>query len=247
MNNELMCRVCLKYFDSNNILEDHIKINHFQCKQCGVYYLDPNFLDCHISENHKITLHSEDHQENCDLYDKELIIIEDEEEPRHDKMVVEENIKQEKETKYLEIKCLFCCRIFNTFDSLKHHLKHCLNPQNYCPICYQKFVHLRNLSRHMTMRHKRKRPLEFNCDLCKKKYREKKYLQLHVQNSHIEHTCPICPEKKFIGINLYKEHMYDNHPEIGICLKCPHCNKSFNGSSSLRRHLMTLHEAINYF
>ncbi len=84
----------------------------------------------------------------------------------------------------------------------------------------------------------------YNCLECGTNFREEKSLHIHLNHSSYcaaanprTHTCGRCT-KTFDQIKMLQEHIRKNIKSNGVGDK-PYCEKGFNRSSTLQRHLRT--------
>ncbi|KAB7493746.1 Zinc finger protein [Armadillidium nasatum] len=128
------------------------------------------------------------------------------------------------------VSCPDCLVCFNSFRSLERHLKtdHDRNPVNFCDICEEEFVLTASLEHHISISHPPKSKLTMDTQYAR----------------HIKRViqCPIC-NKKVIGSKAFRWHHSKIHN--GEPFTCKQCKYRTYSISMLKRHLATVHKALN--
>ncbi|XP_075159003.1 uncharacterized protein LOC142232171 [Haematobia irritans] len=91
---------------------------------------------------------------------------------------------------------------------------------------------------------KPRKPKEYSCEICNKKYADEKRLNMHVKMVHLKkktHKCEHCQETFSSAASLQK-HIGKQH----IGFECPTCSKRFSSGRGLRRHMLLHIEVKEY-
>ncbi|KNC26772.1 hypothetical protein FF38_06343 [Lucilia cuprina] len=83
---------------------------------------------------------------------------------------------------------------------------------------------------------KPRKPKEFSCEICNKKYADSRRLQLHVKIVHLRekpYKCSMC-DQAFAEERTLKNHV--GHKHTGY--ECPECHKNFSTNRNLKRHML---------
>lgn len=156
----------------------------------------------------------------------------------------------------------------------QHEQKHCDNIYGQlCEYCGEKFKHQGTLDQHVKSRHMTLEKI-FQCPKCPKKFAFKTKLSFHLKSVHtamraylcedcgadfknpasLRHhrirkhqptgnkkECPVC--RKLIPLYSLSKHM---HTHKAYTIKCPHCDKMFKNTSTLKQHVR-IHEDQRQF
>lgn len=140
----------------------------------------------------------------------------------------------EREKKF---ECDICHKSFLHKDNMKKHLgEHGPKKTLACPFCSKIFKMKSSFMRHLNNHNK-----TFNCNQCKKKFREISRLRLHVQRKHLFtalHKCDIC-HKKFKLLYHLQEHKL-MHKKVKK-IKCNDCQAEFGTKTKFHMH-QKMHE-----
>ena len=141
------------------------------------------------------------------------------------------------------IKCKHCPKSFKTFASMERHIKtiHDENSKFPCPQCNAKCVSKAILEEHLQT-HQEGKP--FSCIQCGKDFTRKYHLERHLNHAKCaggtgkpknQFPCEVC-NKAFSRIDNLREHLRGHMGEAvrKRDYQCPHCPKSFYGSSLLK-------------
>ena len=115
-----------------------------------------------------------------------------------------------------------------------------------CHICMKVFVgnhhlYIMRRPRHMRNVH---RDLKFKCETCKKEFKTKEYLKIHINSIH-EKTktfeCKVCSKLFYKAVTLltHKKQVHENRRKH----ECEFCSKSFVNKVKLKSHIQSIHES----
>lgn len=105
----------------------------------------------------------------------------------------------------------------------------------YCGFC-QKFIFKKNYKEHMKQKHKR-----LKCNLCDKVYFNNYTFRSHKRFHKVEFTCDDC-NRKFKEKRTLEQHILRVHLRKASHFKCDHCGKIMSFFSTLTRHIRTVHQ-----
>uniref|UniRef100_A0A1I8PGB2 C2H2-type domain-containing protein n=1 Tax=Stomoxys calcitrans TaxID=35570 RepID=A0A1I8PGB2_STOCA len=91
---------------------------------------------------------------------------------------------------------------------------------------------------------KPRKPKEFSCEICNKKYAEERRLNMHIKIVHLRekpYKCDLCHESFASSASLQK-HIGQRHTGF----ECPTCHKAFSSTRNLKRHML-LHVDVKEF
>ena len=154
--------------------------------------------------------------------------------------------------------CDTCGKSFYDKHSLKKH-KQTIHEglRNYkCDICLKLFAQACDLKYHIKAIHKKEK--DFKCTVCGKGFSDKRRLSQHKRCNTKEDKSEYLFESKDVGI-MYKclqkncafmvtdkvslqNHVTKEHKDI-ICIQC---GKNFHHSSSLKRHIDSIHSSVKF-
>ncbi|XP_065086795.1 transcription factor grauzone-like [Ochlerotatus camptorhynchus] len=151
------------------------------------------------------------------------------------KRSMEDNLKIEQF--FNGIPCSICSTVSQTFDELKAHSrkKHGRNASVTC--CKRKYFKkcllVQHINAHLDPKH-------FYCELCKKNYTSKYYLEVHIAKAHAnpeEHRyqCNKCGKK------FPRESLLTAHLKTHVQVKCTVCERTMANAYSLKIHMQKMH------
>lgn len=126
-----------------------------------------------------------------------------------------------------------------------HIAKHTTEATHVCSICGKNVYDKYALKRHITYVH----GTGFRCDLCRRSYHSKAYLERHRQtrhpviSAHVAYQCEICGDT-FADRHPFVQHSA-THATVTV-FKCGKCDKHVRSRASLRKHLL-LHDGVRNF
>ncbi|XP_015180595.1 PREDICTED: uncharacterized protein LOC107068571 [Polistes dominula] len=224
--NYLECDYCPETFASKEVLEDHIKMHDYKimhyCEDCM-----EEFPTNKAKKNHNVI---------C----------------------------------YKKLVCKYCNTILDSKGKKRQHeQKHCDNEfGQLCDVCGEKFKHQGTLDQHIKTQHMKWEKI-FECTKCPKKFAFKQKLSFHLKSVHTtlraylcedcgadfknpaslrhhrirkhqpvgnKRECPVC--HKLVPFYSLSKHMYTHK---AYTIQCPHCDKMFKNSSTLKQHVR-IHE-----
>ncbi|KAH0540186.1 uncharacterized protein LOC123258869 [Cotesia glomerata] len=224
--NLLDCDYCLEIFYSQEDLEAHLKVHDFKilffCEDC-----ESEFSTNKAKRAHSIT---------CV---KKLIC-------KYCNFVLESRgKKRQHEQKHCDAiygqLCDICGEKFKHQGTLDQHIK--TQHMNWekifqCPKCPKKFAFKQKLSFHLKSVHTSLRA--YLCEDCGADFKNPASLRHHRirkhQPSSNKRECQVC--HKVVPFYSLSKHMYTHK---AYTIKCPHCDKMFKNSSTLKQHLR-IHE-----
>ncbi|XP_022316336.2 uncharacterized protein LOC111120013 [Crassostrea virginica] len=224
-----VCDICGKTFNEPHNLRTHLRI-HSDVKPytCGV--CKKAFIRQQTLKNH-MRIHTDERPYKCEVCEKAF------KELHHLKIHVRIH------TDIRPYKCDICEKTFNERSSLKRHIRIHTGEKPYkCTLCEKAFNHNESLKIHLR-HHTGERP--FTCEICDKTFTDPKNFKSH-QKTHASdvklYTCDSC-DKSFAEEARLWQHMRTHTGNLPF--KCMICNKKFNQSSSLKRHLSAVHPGIS--
>ena len=169
-----------------------------------------------------------------------------------------------------KLMCKYCEAVLESKGKKRQHeQKHCDELYGQlCDLCGEKFKHIGTLDQHVKSRHMQLEKI-FKCPQCSKKFAFRTKLTFHIKTVHttsraylcedcgsdfknpasLRHhrirkhqpsnnkkECPEC--QKMIPVYSMSKHM---HTHKAYSIHCPHCDKMFKNSSTLKQHLR-IHE-----
>lgn len=222
----LECDYCPETFASKDVLEEHLKLHDYKimhfCEDCS-----EEFPTNKAKRNHNI---------GCV---KKLL-------------------------------CKYCDMILDSKGKKRQHeQKHCDSMYGQlCDVCGEKFKHQGTLDQHVKTQHMSWEKI-FQCPKCPKKFAFKQKLSFHLKSVHTtlraylcedcgadfknpaslrhhrirkhqpvgnKRECPVC--HKLVPFYSLSKHM---HTHKAYTIQCPHCDKMFKNSSTLKQHVR-IHE-----
>lgn len=142
--------------------------------------------------------------------------------------------------------CEYCGEKFKHQGTLDQHVKSkhmTLEKIFQCPKCPKKFTFKTKLSFHLKSVHTAMRA--YLCEDCGADFKNPASLRHHRIRKHLptgnKRECPVC--RKMIPFYSLSKHM---HTHKAYTIKCPHCDKMFKNSSTLKQHVR-IHEDQRQF
>ncbi|XP_044250013.1 protein suppressor of hairy wing [Drosophila takahashii] len=241
----MSCKVCDRVFYRLDNLRSHLKQHlgtqvvkkpEYMCHTCKNCFYSLSTLNIHIRT------HTGEKPFDCDLCDKKFSAL----------------VALKKHRRYhtgeKPYSCTVCNQAFAVKEVLNRHMKrHTGERPHKCEECGKSFIQATQLRTH-SKTHIR----PFACDQCEEKFKTEKQLERHVK-THSRTKRPVfsCTECKatFRTTALLKEHMDEGkhipkekrttkRSAIKIMERtdCAICDKNFDSSVTLRRHIRTVHE-----
>ncbi|XP_037728806.1 protein suppressor of hairy wing [Drosophila subpulchrella] len=241
----MSCKVCDRVFYRLDNLRSHLKQHlgtqvvkkpEYMCHTCKNCFYSLSTLNIHIRT------HTGEKPFDCDLCDKKFSAL----------------VALKKHRRYhtgeKPYSCTVCNQAFAVKEVLNRHMKrHTGERPHKCEECGKSFIQATQLRTH-SKTHIR----PFACDQCEEKFKTEKQLERHVK-THSRTKRPVfsCTECKasFRTTALLKEHMDEGkhtpkqqrttkRSAIKIMERtdCAICDKNFDSSETLRRHIRTVHE-----
>ncbi len=138
------------------------------------------------------------------------------------------------------IECKECRKPFPDQKSLDLHVwSHSTERRRYkCDRCNQTFLHTQTLNRHTALH-----DLGIECNICKKPFRDKKYLEAHKwkhSNERRKYDCAICGASYLQGQGLKQHYKVHEHG-----FECSICKRPFSMERSLKFHVKTHSRKVN--
>lgn len=218
------CEKCNKQFTSTITRSFHMKMYcydknqemKFECTKC-----DKKFPFGHMLQHHFALRHV--HAYYCDYCQRSF----------SDKHHLTRHIIGHMGMK--PFKCNICSQKFSRKCKLQLHLQRHTNKKDYdCKICNKKFMFANLLKKHMNFNCSEEniKACPFLCDVCKKRYKDKKHIEKHMLNMHVKKfPCNICD--KVFG-QKFKLNMHLVTHGRKYC--CNVCKKNFLTKSRFIRH-----------
>ncbi|XP_059621079.1 zinc finger protein 878-like [Phlebotomus argentipes] len=233
----LECEICGRKFFKKLGLESHIRRIHqgmkkgTLCPLCNKEYSRPDSLKWHMSRKHGVKSPF-----TCD-YPECFRVYECQESLTYH-MSRHHNPKKPKPPPKKHI-CEVCGKFFPSSAGLKKHSYSHSGPESRpfgCSMCSKRFVTDHKMKVHM-MRHEGIKNHE--CTICGMRKVTARELKIHM-NYHTRETvwpCKLCPLISSSRENM-KRHVKVVHQGIKS-FPCPHCERSFGKSETLKHHVMT--------
>lgn len=138
--------------------------------------------------------------------------------------------------------CNKCGKSFRDSSHYRHHLKYeCGNTDLACIECDIKFTTQNGYKSHMKFKHMN--VVNFQCDICGKKFYNKTSFDGHMNNhkGNKPYDCPLC-DKSYTSNSQLKSHVKYEHSESTGTFQCDECSKNYKSEMILQKH-KKLHEA----
>lgn len=227
---QVICRECGQFFDTQDLLMDHITNDHpytsqdvsrFSCEDCGKWFDQARYLYVHYKEVHR------KQRSVCGFCGKGF-------EKR-------EEFHEHKKTHDLTIPntCKICAKTCNSSEDLEKHMHYHMRGKtlHQCEVCKEVLIRRQDLVEHM-VKHTNKLP--FICKECGKGFKNKGKLKVHMI-SHVSHRpfqCDICGMAFKMKATL-STHI-KRHKELKP-FKCDYCPLRFKSVEGSRNHMLHKH------
>ncbi|XP_070151270.1 uncharacterized protein [Polyergus mexicanus] len=226
MEPDLECDYCPETFSNRDILEEHLKVHDYRilhyCDDC-----EEEFPTNKAKRNHNVICVRKLICKYCDL------------------LLDSRGKKRQHEQKHIDALygqlCEVCGERFKHQGTLDQHLKtqHTILEKIYqCPKCPKKFAFKQKLSFHLKSVHTTLRA--YLCEDCGADFKNPASLRHHRIRKHQpignKRECPVC--RKLVPFYSLSKHM---HTHKAYSIQCPHCDKMFKNSSTLKQHVR-IHE-----
>lgn len=220
------CDYCPEAFSSRDVLEEHLRTHDYRilyyCEDCG-----EEFMTNKGKRNHNVVCLRKLICKYCDL------------------LLDSRGKKRQHEQKHIDNMygqlCEVCGERFKHQGTLDQHLKtqHTILEKIYqCPKCPKKFAFKQKLSFHLKSVHTTLRA--YLCEDCGADFKNPASLRHHRIRKHQpvgnKRECPVC--RKLVPFYSLSKHM---HTHKAYSIQCPHCDKMFKNSSTLKQHVR-IHE-----
>ncbi|XP_014474425.1 PREDICTED: uncharacterized protein LOC106744289 isoform X2 [Dinoponera quadriceps] len=220
------CDYCPEMFSAREVFEDHLKAHDYRimhyCEDCG-----EEFTTNKAKRNHNIACLKKLICKYCDM-----LMDTRGRKRRHEQKHVDNLYGQ---------LCEICGERFKHQGTLDQHRKtqHTILEKIYqCPKCPKKFAFKQKLSFHLKSVHTTLRA--FLCEDCGADFKNPASLRHHRIRKHQpvgnKRECPVC--RKLVPFYSLSKHM---HTHKAYSIQCPHCDKMFKNSSTLKQHVR-IHE-----
>lgn len=222
----LDCDYCPETFPTIDVLEDHLKTHDYKimhyCEDCLT-----EFSTNKAKKNHNITCMQKLICKYCDV------------------MLDSKGKKRQHEQKHCDNiygqLCDYCGEKFKHQGTLDQHIKtqHMSWEKVFqCPKCPKKFAFKQKLSFHLKSVHTTLRA--YLCEDCGADFKNPASLRHHRIRKHQpvgnKRECMVC--HKMVPFYSLSKHM---HTHKAYTIQCPHCDKMFKNSSTLKQHVR-IHE-----
>ena len=235
------CSKCDRSFVKKINLREHMATVHsseskkFECEICGSKFKTKLRL-----QTHRSVVHPKGPREicpHCGTFFK----------TKHGLQKHVQRMHSENQNVY----CEKCGKSFKTKSTLLDHMKKIHEtPDVVCEECGKICRSEKGLSSHMKKSHQKKEPLICPHEECKKVFKRKQSLKMHIQFVHDKvplekkHSCSYCTKKfhKPIRLERHVNTTHLNKREI----KCEQCEYTTNYPHSLKIHIESIHLGIMY-
>ncbi|XP_076163467.1 uncharacterized protein LOC143144698 [Ptiloglossa arizonensis] len=222
----LECDYCPETFASKEVLEEHLKMHDYKimhfCEDCM-----EEFPTNKAKRNHNVVCIKKLLCKYCDM------------------MLDSKGKKRQHEQKHCDSMngqlCDVCGEKFKHQGTLDQHIKtqHMSWEKIFqCPKCPKKFAFKQKLSFHLKSVHTTLRA--YLCEDCGADFKNPASLRHHRIRKHQpvgnKRECPVC--HKLVPFYSLSKHM---HTHKAYTIQCPHCDKMFKNSSTLKQHVR-IHE-----
>ena len=205
----------------------HVGRNHaeqnFKCSQCPVAVGSANLLKLH----EKVHLSK---PVPCKICGK------------HVKDINNHMLQKHEATKYGNIKCTECPKVFVKNGEFRRHFNNVhLQLKEPCPIC-QKEMLPNKINSHVKMVHQKLK--NHFCPSCGKGFFDRRDMERHVSRIHLEEK-ELCVEcGKELSAGQLKKHIANCHSEVDNRVVCPECGKKVG---SLLEHVNSVHKKLRNY
>lgn len=225
------CDFCFSEFPTKDVCDEHMKFHdskiQYLCEDCN-----EEFTILRYKKNHNVICIRKLICKYCDL------------------MLDSKGKKKQHEQKHCDSLfgqlCEYCGEKFKHQGTLDQHVKSkhmTLEKIFQCPKCPKKFTFKTKLSFHLKSVHTAMRA--YLCEDCGADFKNPASLRHHRIRKHLptgnKRECPVC--RKMIPFYSLSKHM---HTHKAYTIKCPHCDKMFKNSSTLKQHVR-IHEDQRQF
>ena len=225
------CDFCFQSFVSKDVCEEHMKFHDVKflhyCEDCN-----EEFPIMRLKKNHNMVCIKKMICKYCDM------------------MLDSKGKKRQHEQKHCDNLfgqlCEYCGEKFKHHGTLDQHVKTrhmTLEKIFQCSKCPKKFAFKTKLSFHLKSVHTTTRA--FLCEDCGADFKNPASLRHHRIRKHQptgnKRECPVC--RKMVPFYSLSKHM---HTHKAYTIKCPHCDKMFKNSSTLKQHVR-IHEDQRQF
>ncbi|KAL6268870.1 hypothetical protein P5V15_001990 [Pogonomyrmex californicus] len=222
----LECDYCSETFSNRDVLEEHLKSHDYRilhcCDDCG-----EEFQTNKAKKNHSVICVRKLICKYCNA------------------ILDSRGKKRQHEQKHVDALygqlCEVCGERFKHQGTLDQHLKtqHTSLEKIYqCPKCPKKFAFKQKLSFHLKSVHTTLRA--YLCEDCGADFKNPASLRHHKIRKHQpvgnKRECQVC--RKLVPFYSLSKHM---HTHKAYSIECPHCDKMFKNSSTLKQHVR-IHE-----
>ncbi|XP_071645873.1 uncharacterized protein [Temnothorax longispinosus] len=222
----LECDYCSETFSNRDVLEEHLKSHDYRilhcCDDCG-----EEFQTQKAKRNHNVICVRKLICKFCDI------------------ILDSRGKKRQHEQKHVDALygqlCEICGERFKHQGTLDQHLKtqHTSLEKIYpCPKCPKRFAFKQKLSFHLKSVHTTLRA--YLCEDCGADFKNPASLRHHRIRKHQpvgnKRECQVC--SKLVPFYSLSKHM---HTHKAYSIQCPHCDKMFKNSSTLKQHVR-IHE-----
>ena len=190
----------------------------FKCKLCNKNFNRPSLLHSHS------LLHTGEKPILCSICGKYYA----------SKYHLKLHMKTHANNKYYT--CEICGKEVKRLEA--HLWSHSIEKMFTCEICGNRYMYKHGLLEHKTLHETKDR---WHCDHCNKSFSKKRYIHLHIHDTHLgkgaAHTCHICKKKILGGKGHLKVHIL-LHSGVKTH-ECKICGKKCAHAADLRKHVFT--------
>ena len=256
ISNRYLCKFCLKNTTTKEELVAHCRDNHefenlpfFFCDKCDFVSHKITITEEHYKTVHELEKYSPFRCKHCDHIDNSLTTFR-----RH--------VNTHRDVGHHV--CEDCGKVLRSKSYLKYHIEYHHNKKEkicVCDFCGFKTTHQHWLRRHILHQHTKGKTRI--CEYCKKAFRDKNSLEVHLDGHH-----PGTTEQKFFcqecGVGYMYQYSLTCHmrkhkgprkkpkpkppgpPKVKDLgpVRCPHCDKTLIGQDNLSRHITQSHKKL---
>uniref|UniRef100_A0A182QTF6 C2H2-type domain-containing protein n=1 Tax=Anopheles farauti TaxID=69004 RepID=A0A182QTF6_9DIPT len=147
-------------------------------------------------------------------------------------------LQQEKDEtikNFFTLECEICSSPLEDFSQLQDHYHQKHDTRGYIRCCNKQFFHRYTLLNHIAVHRG-----TIRCEICKRTYKTKRYLALHMAKSHgTEEERPFKCDK--CGLAYPKEYLLRSHQLMHVQAECPICKKTLSSNYALKVHVTQMH------